>query len=962
MADIGGFRYGHEPMEREDAFLPRIPQGSTPGASDRLAFRRSQPDRLALLETIKRNRRRLRASDDYGLLEQHEEEQRTYRPRPAPSRATPRSRALALEPLPPRVRPLAPNADGAVLEDEGFAALVDDVDQHVVSPSGCSLSYSGGEEARWVSHALEQLPAAQGHCRHCQAELDTETSLHRKGTFCSMVCFGAFALEAMEFHQACRPFLAPMSDLGLFLEKATGVGRNGKPTTILQPGFRFHHHCTVTIRISVFSEISGGVDEPKNAEQHGVREEDLPTLLAVHVAEGKLREGVTSLDFSRNKLTESGLDCLLKMCSFKSLLVVKLYRNALTDAAAPALAALCHSCPQLSEMHLSHNSFTSIGTQAIVDAALSAEKLQELPLWLRLERNRVEQPQRLLDSWGRRSVCRVTEHCRRQSCSLGKRVHVPHFTNQEATPESMQPWHRVDPATSWDLPPGCWDSQRCSWSTSGYAPCASQARCTKREKPAFSAPRDSLLAKNDVARWLTPGAAEPWEMDEGLKHRVMDIAAAWERVQVQGAPEAKSDSDTQSTEAEEAKVSPRNTLAWLRMDGTTRAQIINMVEEPEIDFDSEESDWDEPAESNLEGTELEAEEPSEEALVDESAVAAAMDAQEPRIVYTGTGFFLLFKPPKCVCDPHNTSIGVGRFVNQLGIDDTDAAICHRLDSPTSGLLLVGNEPATLEDLLRQRNQRRWCKDYVCLMHGWLPPRQVEGTVKFKLRTEREGYGYRTFVDEDWGLPAITHYAALRHYKCKQSARPFTLMMLRIVTGRTHQIRVHINKLGVMAGLKTPGIAGDAKYLDSMAFAADVALFQRASRAMAKDVEPRLCLHACSLGFRVRLPSRSHITVKCGLPRDMASVIRHELIEEPRSNAAGPLAESGSWIIRRGLDHQAWSKGLRSRCALDQGLLLTAGLGRRLPQERGTHLCPTGWGVARCLWRFGQISRRRSRDD
>ncbi|CAJ1358430.1 unnamed protein product [Effrenium voratum] len=352
MADIGGFRYGHEPMEREDAFLPRIPQGSTPGASDRLAFRRSQPDRLALLETIKRNRRRLRASDDYGLLEQHEEEQRTYRPRPAPSRATPRSRALALEPLPPR-------ADGAVLEDEGFAALVDDVDQHVVSPSGCSLSYSGGEEARWVSHALEQLPAAQGHCRHCQAELDTETSLHRKGTFCSMVCFGAFALEAMEFHQACRPFLAPMSDLGLFLEKATGVGRwGGEESRPLMP------KQVVPKRKRTY-------------EQHGVREEDLPTLLAVHVAEGKLREGVTSLDFSRNKLTESGLDCLLKMCSFKSLLVVKLYRNALTDAAAPALAALCHSCPQLSEMHLSHNSFTSIGTQAIVDAALSAEKLQE---------------------------------------------------------------------------------------------------------------------------------------------------------------------------------------------------------------------------------------------------------------------------------------------------------------------------------------------------------------------------------------------------------------------------------------------------------------------------------------------------------------------------------------------------------------------------------------------------------
>lgn len=675
--------------------------------------------------------------------------------------------------------------------------------------------------------------------------------------------------------------------------------------------------------------------------KRGVRDEDLPTI----VAKSDIHEGLTSLDFSRNRLTAAGLECLLKSCTFTSLRVVKLYKNALGDDAAVSLTALCHSSPGLMEMHLSHNSFTSVGAKAIVDAALSAEKLQGLPpLWLRLERNRVEEAPALLERWQsqRRSICSVTESCRRPSCCLGMRVHLPHFTAQETDPvPSMPRIHRQEKVSSQvgkysgsDMkplrhlkrrPPESWKLPLRSGPAFGRGPVrvtvgSEDAESVQQEQSkCFMMSRSESLPREEepvssAALWLSssrnasmpndvPEGPSCDDMDDGLKHRVLDIAAAWEvEVQRQLALEVgKLDSDAESTEDPDASRHDTNRTPvspWLRMDDCTRARIINMVEEPEIDFDSEESEWDEPQDDE-EGIVDMADEGrrGDEAIADQSVVATAMDAQEPRVVYSGDGFFVLFKPPKCVCEPPNTTIGVARYVHQMGIEDTDHAICHRLDLPTSGLLLVGSDPEVLDDLLRQRNARSWCKNYVCLMHGWLPSSQVEGTLQSKLRTEREGQGYRTFVDPEWGFSAITHYAALRHYRCRRSGRPFTLMMLRIITGRTHQIRVHIAELGLAAGLETAGIAGDAKYLDSAAFAGDVALFQRASQGLAKVIEPRLCLHACSLGFRTP-QSRSYLTVKCGLPSDMAAIINNELVEETQcANGCGSLAESGLWILR-----------------------------------------------------------------
>lgn len=218
-------------------------------------------------------------------------------------------------------------------------------------------------------------------------------------------------------------------------------------------------------------------------------------------------------------------------------------------------------------------------------------------------------------------------------------------------------------------------------------------------------------------------------------------------------------------------------------------------------------------------------------------------------------------------------------------------MCHRLDMPTSGLMLVGSNHKVTQDLLRQRNARQWRKEYVCLMHGWLQPDRIEGSLHFKLRTVNDGRGFKTFVDEEHGQHAETHYAVLRHYRCLSTGAKFSLLVLRIMTGRTHQIRVHVQQLALQAGIRPCGIVADAKYLKREGLLQDVELSQNVS------VRPRLCLHASVLGFRSPVDNET-IIVRCGLPGDIRAVIHGELVEDKtRAHAPGQLACNARWILK-----------------------------------------------------------------
>lgn len=151
----------------------------------------------------------------------------------------------------------------------------------------------------------------------------------------------------------------------------------------------------------------------------------------------------------------------------------------------------------------------------------------------------------------------------------------------------------------------------------------------------------------------------------------------------------------------------------------------------------------------------------------------------------------------------------------------EALLVHRLDLDTSGVMVFALSPEAQKSLGQQFEKRMTKKVYVARLWGHLAPK--EGRVELPLIVDWPNRP-RQHVNFETGKPAVTDWRVVRH-ETDAEGRGTTRVRLMPLTGRSHQLRVHMMETG-------HAILGDPLYAEGAA----------------RDY-PRLMLHAESLRFR-----------------------------------------------------------------------------------------------------------------
>lgn len=158
----------------------------------------------------------------------------------------------------------------------------------------------------------------------------------------------------------------------------------------------------------------------------------------------------------------------------------------------------------------------------------------------------------------------------------------------------------------------------------------------------------------------------------------------------------------------------------------------------------------------------------------------------------------------------------------------EVKLIHRLDMDTSGLIIFAKNKEAQSHISKQFIERVVHKQYQAVVFGTIELADKKGVIDVPVRYEPSTKP-RHIVDMQWSKRALTHYEVMHHeLRCDADGRsyPVTRVLLKPITGRSHQLRVHMVHIGHV-------MIGDPIYAEDVALA----------------LAPRLNLHAYKLRLR-----------------------------------------------------------------------------------------------------------------
>lgn len=235
------------------------------------------------------------------------------------------------------------------------------------------------------------------------------------------------------------------------------------------------------------------------------------------------------------------------------------------------------------------------------------------------------------------------------------------------------------------------------------------------------------------------------------------------------------------------------------------------------------------------------------------ASSAAKDRLSSSILYEDKSLIIINKPAgMAVHGGSGISYGVIEAFRQLRPECRFLELVHRLDRETSGCLVLAKKRSALvrmHEMLRREHGKSMQKTYLALLQGVWQGRKRKVSAPLEVNSRRSGERFVTVSNS--GKEAISIFVPQKNFPQANAS----LVEIRLLTGRTHQARVHAQSIG-------QPIAGDDRYGDR-AF----------NRRMKLEGLKRLFLHASKLRFKHPLDDNM-LEIDAPLPEPLSRLLEN----------------------------------------------------------------------------------------